>query len=103
MTYPLKENRAPSAAARGLGQRSGRIVELAAGLARRRHEARAFYDLVDDEQVFRILSALGLRMADEHRRHQLMVLGAVEGRAGLTSDFRRQLQPFERPTDLHRL
>src|SRR5690242_20491609 len=97
---PKGEPRVPYSAARGLRQRSGRIVELTAGLGGRRNEARALLDLFDDEEVFGVLRALGLRMADEDGRHELMIFGTVVRFARLARDFGRQLQAFQRVTDL---
>src|ERR1700743_2211575 len=60
--------------------RTGRLsrpLNAATGLAHRRGGLVAGPDLVDAIEVFRIVLALGLRLADERRGHQLMVALAV--------------------------
>src|SRR5665647_3349840 len=55
----------------------GRPLHIAAGFADGRRGLVASHDLVDPEQVFRIVLALRLRLADKGRRHQLMIALAV--------------------------
>ena len=56
--------------------------------------------LVDHEQIFRIARALGLRVTDEDRRHELMILGAVERLARHHATSGGSFKPFERVADL---
>ena len=60
-------------------------------------------DFVDAVQVFRIVLALGLRLADEGRRHQLMVALAVIDLVRLQLDVVRQLEILQRRGELDRV
>src|SRR5258708_4250252 len=69
---------------------SGRPLYLAAGGLRRTGGFFARHGVAHREHIVRI--ALGrMRLADEHRTHQLMVSGAIFRRTRLQGDLRRQL------------
>src|SRR5689334_929408 len=82
---------------------SRRPLQRAAGLAHRRRGLVARDDLVDAEQVLRIVLAARDRLADESRGHQLMVAGAVIALVGLQLDLGRQLEIAERVGELDRV
>src|SRR5512138_978533 len=67
----------PSWSGRDRCAKSGRPLDLAAGRAFRRGRLVACDDLIDAEQILGIACRLGQRLADERRRHQLVVALAV--------------------------
>src|SRR3569832_2728254 len=67
----------PGSIGKKIGFGSGRPLNRAAGFVHRRRRLVAGHDLVDAIEIFRIVLALGLRLANEGRRHQLMVALAI--------------------------
>src|SRR6201996_607835 len=92
------------AAGPGRWPRTGNIMEFslarplnsAAGLGNRGRGLVARDDLVNAIEVFRVVLALGLRLADEGRGHQLMVALAVIDLVRLQLHVVGQLEIFER-------
>src|ERR1700730_16920578 len=79
-----------------------RPLHLAAGLLDRTRSSRPRHQVLHCKHVVRI--AFGrMRLAHEHRAHELMIPGAKLGRAGLQRDLRRQLESGKRARELHRL
>src|ERR1700736_6172837 len=80
-----------------------RPLDGAAGLADRRRRLVAGDDFVHAIEVFRIVLALRLRLADKRRGHQLMVALAIIDLVRLQLDVVRQLEILQGGRELDRI
>src|SRR5579885_2436713 len=80
-----------------------RPLQLASRLVHRRRVLVARDHLVDAKKVFRIVLALGLRLADESRGHQLMIALAIVAFVRLEPNLGRQYEIAKRLGELQRI
>src|SRR5271165_5036597 len=81
----------------------GRPLEAAARFGLWKRGLISPDDLDDIEQVFGIVRALGTRLTDKSRSHELMVACAVIGLVWLKPYIFRQFETAERFRKLHRI
>src|SRR4051794_2912675 len=78
-------------------------MNSAAGIADGGRGLVARNDFVDTEEIFGVVLALGLRLADEGRCHQLMVALAIVALVRLQLDVVGQLEVLQRGRELGRI
>src|SRR6516164_6071160 len=83
--------------------KSGWHGQLASGVRHRGRRPVAGDDLIDLEQILRIVLTVRLRRTNEGGGHQLMIAGAVIALVGLQLDVVRQLEIPQRLRQLQRI